>query len=51
MQHQSRIRIFQKMVGDLLGIRLICLRLSDIKRIEAYLKLLAPSRPSERLRI
>ncbi|MFH1217539.1 MAG: RelA/SpoT domain-containing protein [Pseudomonadota bacterium] len=31
---------FQKRVGDLLGIRLICLRLSDIKRIEAYLKLL-----------
>jgi len=28
-------------VGDLLGIRLICLRLSDIKRVEAYLGLLA----------
>ena len=32
---------FQKRVGDLLGMRLICLRLSDIKRVEAYLKLLA----------
>jgi len=32
---------FQERVGDLLGIRLICLRLSDIKRVEAYLKLLA----------
>jgi ppGpp synthetase/RelA/SpoT-type nucleotidyltranferase len=32
---------FQNMVGDLLGIRLICLRLSDIKRVEAYLELLA----------
>ena len=32
---------FQKRIGDLLGIRLICLRLSDIKRVEAYLGLLA----------
>jgi len=32
---------FQKKVGDLLGIRLICLRLSDIKRVEAYLGFLA----------
>ncbi|OKY75515.1 MAG: GTP pyrophosphokinase [Desulfobulbaceae bacterium DB1] len=32
---------FQTRIGDLLGIRLICLRLSDIKRVEAYLKLLA----------
>lgn len=32
---------FQERVGDLLGMRLICLRLSDIKRVEAYLKLLA----------
>jgi putative GTP pyrophosphokinase len=32
---------FQKRVGDLLGIRLICLRLSDIKRVEAYLGFLA----------
>jgi ppGpp synthetase/RelA/SpoT-type nucleotidyltranferase len=32
---------FQERVGDLLGIRLICLRLSDIKRVEAYLELLA----------
>ena len=32
---------FQKRIGDLLGIRLICLRLSDIDRIKAYLELLA----------
>ncbi|MGD8686908.1 MAG: RelA/SpoT domain-containing protein, partial [Syntrophobacterales bacterium] len=32
---------FQERVGDLLGIRFICLRLSDIKRVEAYLGLLA----------
>ena len=32
---------FQERVGDLLGIRLICLRLSDIKIVEAYLGLLA----------
>ena len=32
---------FQERVGDLLGIRLICLRLSDIKTVEAYLGLLA----------
>lgn len=31
---------FQERVGDLLGIRLICLRLSDIKRVEEYLRLL-----------
>jgi len=31
---------FRERVGDLLGIRLICLRLSDIKRVEAYLGLL-----------
>ncbi len=31
---------FRERVGDLLGVRLICLRLSDIKRVEAYLGLL-----------
>ena len=31
---------FQERMGDLLGIRFICLRLSDIKRVEAYLGLL-----------
>jgi putative GTP pyrophosphokinase len=31
---------FQERVGDLLGMRIICLRLSDIKRVEAYLELL-----------
>jgi ppGpp synthetase/RelA/SpoT-type nucleotidyltranferase len=28
-------------VGDLLGVRIICLRLSDVEKIEAYLKLLS----------
>jgi len=32
---------FQERVGDLLGLRLICLRLSDIKTVETYLGLLA----------
>jgi len=32
---------FQERVGDLLGVRLICLRLSDINRVEEYLGLLA----------
>jgi ppGpp synthetase/RelA/SpoT-type nucleotidyltranferase len=32
---------FQERVGDILGMRLICLRLSDIKTVEAYLGLLA----------
>ncbi len=32
---------FQEKIDDLLGIRLICLRLSDIDRIRTYLKLLA----------
>jgi hypothetical protein len=27
-------------VGDLLGVRLICLRLSDIQKVETYLELL-----------
>ena len=31
---------FRERIGDLLGIRLICLRLSDIKKVEAYLGLL-----------
>ncbi len=31
---------FQERIGDIAGIRLICLRLSDIKRVEAYLGLL-----------
>ena len=34
-------RNFQERVDDLLGIRLICLRLSDIKTVERYLGLLA----------
>ncbi|MBW2603852.1 MAG: RelA/SpoT domain-containing protein [Deltaproteobacteria bacterium] len=28
-------------VGDLLGVRIICLRLSDVEKIEAYIKLLS----------
>jgi putative GTP pyrophosphokinase len=32
---------FQERVGDILGIRLICLRLSDVETVEAYLALLA----------
>lgn len=31
---------FQERIGDLIGIRVICLRLSDIKKVEIYLKLL-----------
>jgi ppGpp synthetase/RelA/SpoT-type nucleotidyltranferase len=32
---------YQTRVGDLLGIRIICLRLSDIEKVEAYLRLLS----------
>ena len=32
---------FQERIDDLLGIRFICLRLSDIDRVKAYLELLA----------
>jgi ppGpp synthetase/RelA/SpoT-type nucleotidyltranferase len=32
---------YQIRVGDLLGVRIICLRLSDIKKVEAYLGLLS----------
>lgn len=32
---------FQERINDLLGIRVICLRLSDIDKVKAYLKLLA----------
>lgn len=32
---------FQARVGDILGIRLVCLRLADIKTVEGYLGLLA----------
>jgi ppGpp synthetase/RelA/SpoT-type nucleotidyltranferase len=28
-------------IGDLLGVRIICLRLSDVEKVEAYLKLLS----------
>lgn len=31
---------FQERIGDLIGIRVICLRLSDIKKVEIYLELL-----------
>ena len=32
---------YQARVCDLLGVRIICLRLSDVEKVEAYLKLLA----------
>jgi ppGpp synthetase/RelA/SpoT-type nucleotidyltranferase len=32
---------YQARVGDLLGVRIICLRLSDIGKVEAYLRLLS----------
>jgi len=32
---------YQVKVGDLLGVRIICLRLSDVGKIEAYLRLLS----------
>jgi ppGpp synthetase/RelA/SpoT-type nucleotidyltranferase len=32
---------YQASVGDLLGVRIICLRLSDVVKVEAYLKLLS----------
>jgi ppGpp synthetase/RelA/SpoT-type nucleotidyltranferase len=32
---------YQECIGDLLGVRIICLRLSDIGKIEIYLKLLS----------
>ena len=32
---------YQARVGDLLGVRIICLRLSDVERIETYIELLA----------
>lgn len=32
---------YQARVGDLLGVRIICLRLSDVDRIETYIELLA----------
>ncbi len=35
------LRNFRERIGDLLGIRLICLRLSDIDTLKAYLELLA----------
>jgi len=32
---------YQTRVGDLLGVRIICLRLSDVEKVEAYLNLLS----------
>jgi putative GTP pyrophosphokinase len=32
---------YQVRVGDLLGVRIICLRLSDVEKVEAYLRLLS----------
>jgi putative GTP pyrophosphokinase len=42
---------FQERIGDLLGVRLICLRLSDIKRVEAYLGLLVEEKILRFIRI
>jgi ppGpp synthetase/RelA/SpoT-type nucleotidyltranferase len=36
-----RVKNYQARVGDLLGIRIICLRLSDVEKIESYLQLLS----------
>lgn len=40
-------RNFQEHIGDLLGIRLVCLRLADIKIIEAYLETLVQDKMLE----
>ena len=32
---------YQAKIGDLLGVRIICLRLSDVEKVEAYLRLLS----------
>jgi putative GTP pyrophosphokinase len=32
---------YQVKIGDLLGVRMICLRLSDVEKVEAYLRLLS----------
>jgi len=32
---------YPERAGDLLGVRIICLRLSDVQKVEAYLKLLS----------
>lgn len=32
---------YQLKIGDLLGVRIICLRLSDVEKVEAYLRLLS----------
>jgi len=32
---------YPERVGDLLGVRIICLRLSDVEKVEAYIKLLS----------
>lgn len=38
------VKNFQERIGDLLGIRLICLRLADIKIVEAYFQYLVDER-------
>lgn len=43
-------RNFQEHIGDLLGIRLVCLRLADIKIIEAYLETLVQEKNLEFIR-
>jgi putative GTP pyrophosphokinase len=39
--HKITEKNYQANVGDLLGIRIICLRLSDVEKFEVYLKLLS----------
>jgi ppGpp synthetase/RelA/SpoT-type nucleotidyltranferase len=34
-------RNYQARIGDLLGVRIICLRLSDVEKVESYLQLLS----------
>ena len=35
------VQNYQERINDLLGVRMICLRLSDVENVEAYLKLLS----------
>ena len=42
-EEEERIskRNYQEKIGDLLGVRIICLRLSDVEKVESYLQLLS----------
>jgi ppGpp synthetase/RelA/SpoT-type nucleotidyltranferase len=41
---------FQELIGDIIGIRIICLRLSDIVKVETYLELLVEEKIFQLLR-